>query len=96
MKLDELIIVESLIGYYNLCMKDGIILLLIILIGATVCFWGIKFVFRKSINVAPNVELGDDYKQMIRDQRIKMDNAQDRHKQMMRNQKQRIKDLQRR
>ena len=77
-------------------MKDGVILLIILLIASTLFFWGMKFVFSRSLKAAPSVELDDEYKQMIRDQRIKMEETQERQEQMMRGQKQRIKDLQRR
>jgi len=76
-------------------MKDGIILLLILLIAAVTFFWGMTLLFTKAIKVTPKIERSDDYQRMMRDQRRRMDELQERQRRMMQDQRQRIKDLQR-
>ena len=77
-------------------MKDAIILFLIILTAAATFFWGMTFLFKKSIQSTPKIERSDEYKHMMKDQRQRMNDLKDRQRQSMRDTQQRIKDLQRR
>ena len=76
-------------------MKDGIILLVVIFLGSVTFFWGMKMIFRKSIDAAPTVEQSEEYKRMMRNHRHKTEDFQRQQKEAMRDQQQRIKDLQR-
>jgi len=76
-------------------MKDGVILLLVIALAATGFFMGMRFIFSHAFKSTPTIERDDDYDQMMRDQRRRMDDLQAQQRQNIRDQQQRIKDLQR-
>jgi len=76
-------------------MKDGIILALILFVAGLTFFWGMTLLFSKAIKSTPKIERDEEYTSMMRDQRRKMEELQEKQRQSMRDQQQRIRDLQR-
>jgi hypothetical protein len=77
-------------------MKDAVILTLLFVVVGISLFLGATFLLKKSIRSTPKIESNDDYKDMLREQRQRMDDVQQRQKDAMRQQQQRIRDMQRR
>ena len=77
-------------------MKDAAILTLLFVVVVITIFVGATMMFRKSIQGTPKIERDAEYEKMLRDQRRRMDEVQERQRDTMRDQKQRIRDMQRR
>ena len=76
-------------------MKDAATLTVLIIVVCFAIFYGATFLFKSSIKSTPTIERDAEYEKMIRDQRRRMDETQERQKDSMRDQKQRIRDMQR-
>jgi len=76
-------------------MKDAVILTLLIFVVCLAIFTGATTLFKKSIQSTPKIERDAEYEKMLRDQRRRMEDVQEKQRDTMRDQKQRIRDLQR-
>jgi len=77
-------------------MKDGIILFILFCAAGIIFFFGVVFLFKKSIQAVPKVEPNKEYQQLLTDQKIRSKETLQRQRRLMRDQQQRIKDFQRR